>query len=43
VATPNSLFNRRVLLPGAAEVDTLVSAFAEAVFPADEDAVAPLH
>ncbi len=43
VATPNYLFNRRVLLPGAAEVDTLVSAFAEAVFPADGDAVASLH
>ena len=43
VATPNYLFNRRVLLPGAADVETLVSAFAEAVFPADEDAAASLH
>lgn len=35
VATPNYLFNRRVLLPGAAEVETLVSAFEQAVFPQD--------
>ena len=35
-ATPNYLFNRRVLLPGAAEVDTLLQAVEEAVFPADE-------
>ena len=43
VATPNYLFNRRVLLPGAAEVDTLLDAFSEAVFPADLNPDAPLH
>jgi predicted DsbA family dithiol-disulfide isomerase len=43
VATPNYLFNRRVLLPGAPEVDTLVDAFAEAVFPSDPDADPILH
>ncbi len=43
VATPNYLFNRRVLLPGAAEVDTLLSAFAEAVFPADPQGEPVLH
>ena len=35
-ATPNYLFNRRVLLPGAAEVDTVLQAVEEAVFPADQ-------
>ena len=43
VATPNFLFNRRVLLPGAAEVDTLVSAFAEAAFPQEPDEDPVLH
>ena len=42
-ATPNYLFNRRVLLPGAAEVDTLLQAVEEAVFPADEAGDSLVH
>jgi predicted DsbA family dithiol-disulfide isomerase len=43
VATPNYLFNRRVLLPGAPEVETLLGALAEAVFPADSTGGRSLH
>jgi len=43
VATPNYFFNRRILLPGAPEVDTLLGALAEAVFPTDSDSDRSLH